>query len=142
MPRKNPETPIAVVAKKPRARQRRSGLKYRSYLNHEIVRMAFMAGQGYTPGQIAETMGNDATGGRVGAQLRKYGVSLPRRGDDDIMQIRWSLRDRKALDAIADKRSQDAPDIAVVLLRILLSEPVLLGNLLDEAEMIQGAISR
>jgi hypothetical protein len=125
--------------RKPRPRQRRSGLKYRSYLNHEIVRMAFMAGQGMTPGQIAETMGGEATGGRVGAQLRKYGVHLPRKGDDDIMQLRWSQRDRRALDAIAEKRQHDAPDIAVIALRILIAEPILFGNLLDEADMIDEA---
>ena len=130
------------TAQKPKPRKRSKGLKYRSYLNHEIVQMAFKAGQGMTPGQIAEAMGGDATGGRVGAQLRKYGVHLPRRGDDDIMQLRWSRRDRRALESIASNRQHDAPDIAVILLRILLAEPVLMGNLLDEAEMFDEAARR
>ncbi|MFC5509328.1 hypothetical protein ACFPN9_29365 [Bosea massiliensis] len=104
--------------------------------------MAFKAGQGMTPGQIAEAMGGDATGGRVGAQLRKYGVHLPRRGDDDIMQLRWSRRDRLALEEIASKRQHDAPDIAVIALRILIAEPILFGNLLDEADQIDEALRK
>lgn len=125
---------------KTKPRKRKSGQRYRAYLNHELMQMAFLAGEGRTPSEIAAAMGGGLTGAKVGAQLRRYAVRMPRRGDDDIMQLRWSRRDRLALEEIASKRLHDAPDIAVIALRILIAEPILFGNLLDEVEQLEKEI--
>lgn len=117
-------------------------MRYRSYLNPELMQMAFLAGEGRTSAQIAEAMGGGLTGGKVGAQLRRYSIRSRRQGDDDLMQLRWSQRDRKALEEIASKRQYDAPDIAVIALRILIAEPILFGNLLDEVEQLEKEIGR
>ncbi|MBN9439365.1 hypothetical protein [Bosea sp. (in: a-proteobacteria)] len=110
----------------------------RKYLAPELMKSAFLAGQGYTAADIALQIGG-TTGAKIASQLHRYGVSLPRRGDDEIMQIRWSRRDQAALDALAENRSRGAPDLVVIILRILLAEPVLFNNLLDEVEMIEDA---
>jgi hypothetical protein len=105
----------------------------------ELMRAAFLAGQGYTAADIAVQIGN-TTGAKIASQLHRHGVHTCRKGDDEIMQLRWSRRDQRALDALADKRSRSAADLVVITLRILLSEPVLFANLLDEVEMIEDAL--
>ncbi len=110
----------------------------RKYLAPELMKAAFLAGQGYTAGDIALQIGN-TTGAKIASQLHRHGVHTLRKGDDEIMQLRWSRRDQRALDALADKRSRSAADLAVITLRILLAEPVLFANLLEEVEMIEDA---
>ena len=111
---------------------------YRAYLPPELMKAAFLAGQGYDSVDIALQIGG-TTGAKIAKQLHRYGVSLPRKGDDEIMQIRWSRRDQKALDALAETRARGSADLVVIVMRILLAEPVLFANLLDEAEMIEDA---
>ena len=119
-------------------KRRAARAPYRSYLPNELMKASFLAGQGYSSIDIALQIGG-TTGAKIAKQLHRYGISLPRRGDDEIMQIRWSRRDQAALDKLAENRSRGAPDLVVIILRILLAEPVLFNNLLDEVEMIEDA---
>lgn len=111
---------------------------YRHYLPAEIVKAAFLAGQGVPSADIALQLGG-TTGAKIAKQLHRYGVALPRKGDDDVMQIRWSRRDQRALEAFAEKYPWGAADIIVIIMRVLLAEPVLFANLMDEVDLIEGA---
>jgi hypothetical protein len=111
---------------------------FRKYLAPELMKAAFLAGQGYTAGDIALQIG-DTTGAKIASQLHRHGLHTLRKGDDEIMQIRWSRHDQMGLNAMAARRCMSAADLVVVTLRILLAEPVLFANLLDEIEMIEDA---
>ena len=67
----------------------------RHYLPAEIVKAAFLAGQGVPSADIALQLGG-TTGAKIAKQLHRYGVALLRKGDDEVMQIRWSRRDQRA----------------------------------------------
>lgn len=88
----------------------------------DVIRLAYLAGQGASAGEIAKVIGA-TTAERVRAAARFHGVQLLRGvGNEDILQVRWKREDRLKLDATADKMDRDPGELAALVLRKALGD--------------------
>lgn len=98
-------------------RKNTDALPYKKWHTADVLRAAYMAGQGASASEIANVIGG-TTPDRVRSMLRFHGLSLLRsRGGDDILQIRWKRTDRQELDALADKLDRDPGELAALVVR-------------------------
>ena len=115
-----------------KARSRRN----RVYASPEKMRAAYLAGQGKNATEIAALLGN-TTERKVRDMLRDAGIRMERPfGRPKAVQIHCTNTDLLRLEEAAAEREAAPGDFVLHLLRLLLDEPVLLSNLLDEAEAI------
>lgn len=106
----------------------------RIYAGPEKIRAAFLAGQGKNATEIAKALGG-TTPRRVRDMLRDAGVEMVRPfGRPKAVRIDCTNTDVRRLEEAAAEREAAPGDFALHLLRLLLSEPVLLKNLLDESD--------
>ncbi len=121
--------------------KRRATGPRRAYLSSEVIKMANLAGhRALDAAGIAAEIG-ETTPTKVRSMLHKHGVSLLRKGlDDDYFVIHWRRRDTAALTAFAHGCDLEPDALAVLTLRILLAEPVLFKNIVDE--IVQFEIAR
>lgn len=106
----------------------------RSYFGPEKMRAAFLAGQGRNAGEIAAELGG-TTAKRVYDMLNSCGIKLARPfGRPKTVQIHCTNTDLARLEAEAAAREVDPGDLALHMLRVLLAEPVLMKNFLDEVD--------
>jgi hypothetical protein len=106
----------------------------RSYFGPEKMRAAYMAGQGKNAGEIALELGG-TTPRKIRDMLRDCGIKLVRPfGRPKAVRIHCTNTDLRRLDEEAAAREVDPGDLALHMLRVLLAEPTLLRNLLDEVD--------
>lgn len=106
----------------------------RIYAGPEKIRAAFLAGQGKNATEIAEALGG-TTPRRVRDMLRDAGVEMVRPfGRPKAVRIDCTNSDIRLLQEAAAEREAAPGDFALHILRVVLSEPVLLRNLLDEGD--------
>ena len=104
----------------------------RVYLTQDNMRIAWLAGNGKSGGEIAEAIGG-TTRYRIASLLRRFGLSLLGRNPSDRVLV--VMVNGKSLDRIthaAVERDLDPAALAGRLLTILGSEAALLKNLLDD----------
>lgn len=106
----------------------------RRWLAPDIIRMAVMAGEGRSAGEIAEAIGG-TTRYRVAAALSKHGIALvPKRAAETCVRLTVPRTVVAALARVAVDRDV-APEVLIAdALAVLAAEPVVLSNLLDDAE--------
>lgn len=98
------------------------------------MRAAYRAGQGWNAGQIADEVGG-TTPRKVRDMLRDCGIKLARPfGRPKAVQIHCTNLDLRRLEEEAAIREVEPGDLALHMLRVLLEEPTLLKNLLDEVD--------
>lgn len=106
----------------------------RVYFGPEKMRAAFRAGQGWNAGQIADEMGG-TTPRKVRDMLRDCGIKLVRPfGRPKAVQVHCTNTDLRRLEDEAARREVDPGDLALHMLRVLLDEPNVLSNLLDDTD--------
>ncbi len=126
-----PSAPAAVVSERSGVAHARTN---RIYAGPEKIRAAFLAGQGKNATEIAEALGG-TTPRRVRDMLRDAGVEMVRPfGRPKAVRIDCTITDMRRLEEAAAEREAAPGDFALHLLRLLLSEPILLANLLDETQ--------
>ncbi|MEZ2407317.1 hypothetical protein AB6806_10915 [Bosea sp. RCC_152_1] len=126
--------PKRVAEPASRSSARKPARRNRTYATPEKIRAAYLAGQGKNATEIATELGN-TTERKIRDMLRDAGVRMERPfGRPKAVQIHCTLTDMRRLDEAAAEREAAPGDFALHLLRLLLSEPTLLRNLLDEAE--------
>ncbi len=104
----------------------------RSYFGPEKMRAAYRAGQGWNAGEIAMEMGG-TTARKVRDMLRTCSIKLVRPfGRPKAVQIHCTNTDLRLLEDAASDREVEAGDLALHIIRVLLQEPVVMANLLDE----------
>jgi len=88
----------------------------------DVIRLAYLAGEGKSAGEIARIIGA-TTPERVRAAARFHGIQLLRGvGNEDILQVRWKREDRQKLDATADKMDRNPGELAALVLRKALGD--------------------
>lgn len=106
----------------------------RKYVGAEKMRAAFLAGQGRNAGEIAAELGG-TTPRKIRDMLRDAGIPMVRPfGRPKAVRIDCTNSDMRMLEDAAAEREAAPGDFALHLLRLLLGEPVLLKNLLDEVD--------
>lgn len=106
----------------------------RIYAGPEKIRAAFLAGQGKNAAEIADELGG-ATPRKIRDMLRDAGIPMVRPfGRPKAVRIDCTNSDIRLLHEAAAEREAAPGDFALHLLRVVLSEPVLLKNLLDESD--------
>jgi len=117
-----------------RARRAKPTRRNRTYAAPEKMRAAFLAGEGKNATEIAALLGN-TTPRRVRDMLRDLGVHMVRPfGRPKAVRIDCTNSDLRRLEEAAAEREVAPGDLVLHILRVLLEEPVLLANLLDDAE--------
>lgn len=109
----------------------------RVWYGQDKLRAAYYAGQGKSGKEIAQIIGGtDAS--RVRAMLNAHGVPLLRQaGVEEALLIRWKRADRDALEKAAEIRDCDPADLAALIIRkVLSSDPDLLGGLVHEFDVV------
>jgi hypothetical protein len=90
---------------------------YRRWYFEDVVRAAYMAGQGASAKEIAQTLGG-ATAERVRAMCRVHGIKLQRsQAAPAIQQIVWKTADQDALNAEADRLDREPGELAALIVR-------------------------
>lgn len=99
-----------------------------------LLKAAYLAGAGRSAREIADDLGCDGLDGRDWHALLKFhGTPIVQRQPGFVVRRVVLHHNRFALAVqFAHARGVDADDIATRVLDIVLNEPVLLGNLLDE----------
>lgn len=106
----------------------------RTYLAPDKMRAAWLAGNGKGLTEIAALVGG-TTRVRIHTMLRSYGLgTVPKTSNEVALMVVLRRRDLDTFHAVAAQRDADAAVLAARLLTILIREPVLLGNLLDDLE--------
>lgn len=83
----------------------------------DVIRIAILAGQGASAGQIAKIIGG-TTPDRVRSVCREYGIPLMRTNSgEDFLMIRWKTGDRALLDAEADRLDREPGELAALIVR-------------------------
>lgn len=118
----------------PRKRESRTKAVF-SYPMQTKVKVAFMAGQGKTPRQIADATGI-TTPHKVRGLLRTLEIhSLPEMKGCEIVVLVLEHDTVEAVAAMADRAGIDPPSFAArVITTMVMDEPTVLRNLLQEAE--------
>lgn len=98
-----------------RMRSRRSPIPPRPLYGPDMLRAAWMAGNGASADDIARAIGG-TTAQRVRAMLRDHHLTLLRRGED-VLTIAWNASDRRQLNGIADALNRDPGELAALILR-------------------------
>ncbi|MFO1150976.1 MAG: hypothetical protein U1E62_21585 [Alsobacter sp.] len=120
---------MAKGSSKPRRKVAR-----RTYLAPDKMRAAWLAGNGKGLTEIAALVGG-TTRVRVHTMLRSYGLgTVPKISNEVAMMVILRRQDLDAFHDEAAERDADPALLAAHLLTILIREPVLLTNLLDELE--------
>lgn len=116
-----------AVRKKPARRNR-------LYYGPEKMLAAFLAGQGKNAAEIADELGG-TTPRKIRDMLRDAGIPMVRPfGRPKAVRINCTNRDMHRLEEEAAVREVDPGDLALHMLRVLLAEPTLMKNLLDETD--------
>lgn len=117
-------------ARRPRRRAPRR--KTLSYSVPMKIRMAYLAGQGRSGGEIAEEIGIDDPQ-RVRSALRNMGIRLLREpGGMELIMVHVARPVRDAMVEIADRAELTPEELAARILTLMcVEERVMLENLLD-----------
>ena len=88
----------------------------------DVIRIAILAGQGASAGQIAKIIGG-TTPDRVRSVCREYGIPLLRTNSgEDFLMIRWKTGDRALLNAEADRLDREPGELAALIVRRVLAD--------------------
>ena len=104
----------------------------RAYYGPDKLRAAFLAGAGKSGAEVAEIIGG-TTGPRVRAMLRRAGLTTSCAPVTRTIPIVLRNADVKALKQRADEHEAAPESLAAELVRVVVAEPTLLRNLLDES---------
>lgn len=113
----------------------------RVYYGPDKMRAAWLAGNGKSLSDIATMIGG-TTRKRMHALLSKCGLgTLPKRPNEVAFPVIITRPEFERMTGIAIDRATEPTALAALLLRTLLSEPVVLQNLLDDAEAEEQALA-